>query len=214
MLARLSVVGILLGVAMPASAQVLADSMADFSGTQGADGWHYGYYAGDMSPGSFQEMQVFQSNRWYVQPGEYWTSLGAALSHPNGTVTSPPADAVDQWSARRWVSDFAGEVNIDTTLFKINANTHSNGVMGHIYIDGQEIWNQFIAGDDAVGVATTLTASIHPGSTIDFVLDPVAGNDGGDATHFAGVISAVPTPGSLALLGIAGIVASRRRRSA
>ncbi len=213
MLARFSAFGVLLATALPASAQVLADSWAEFSGTQGQDGWHYGYYSGDMTPGSFQEMQSYQSNRWHVEPGNYWTTLGAVLSHPNGTVTSPPAQPMNHWAARRWVSDFAGEINIDTILRKIAVVDSSNGVIGRIYVDGNEIWSQFIAGNDAEGVSASLTASVGLGSTVDFVVDAVDGNDGGDATRLTGVITAVPTPGSLALVGIAGLLAFRRRRS-
>jgi MYXO-CTERM domain-containing protein len=213
MLARLSALGVLLATALPASAQVLADSWAEFSGTQGEDGWHYGYYSGDMTPNSFQEMQSFESNRWYVQPGSYWTALGAMLSHPNGVVTSPPAQPVNHWAARRWVSDFAGEINIDTVLRKMAIAENSNGVVGRIFVDGNEIWSQFIAGNDGVGVSTSLTTSVGLGSTVDFVVDAVDGIDAGDATRLTGVITAVPTPGSLALVGIAGLLALRRRRS-
>lgn len=212
MLARMSVVLLLLGSALPASAQVLADSQGDFSGVQGANGWRFGYYSGDMTPASFQEMTVFQNNRWYVEPGTYWTMLGAVGAHPNGTVTSPPAIPVDQWAARRWVSDVESQISIDTSIRKLAASDASNGVIGRIFIDGEEVWSQFIPGNDNVGVTAHVNATISVGSTVDFVLDSSGSDDGGDATRFTGVISVVPTPGSLALLGLAGILAFRRKR--
>lgn len=210
--ARLLFVGVLLGAAMPASAQVLANSWAEFSGTQGQDGWHYGYYSGDMTSGSFREMQSFESNRWFVEQGSYWTSLGAVLFHPNGTNTTPPAIPEDQWAARRWVSDYEGEISIDAILRKINTSDVSNGVVGRIFVDGTEIWNQFIAGNDGDGIDTRLITSVGIGSTVDFVLDSVEGNDAADASRLTGVITAVPTPGSLALVGLAGLLAIRRKR--
>src|SRR5262245_36795 len=120
MYARMCVAGALLGVALPAGAQVLADSRAEFSGVQGEAGWHYGYYSGDMTSASFQEMSVFQNGRRYAEPGHFWTFVGADVAHPNGTITSPPSEPANQWAARRWVADYSGAIHIDTSLRKVN----------------------------------------------------------------------------------------------
>lgn len=211
MIARLCAMGLVVGFAIPASAQVLADSIADFSGVQGQAGWHYGYYSGDLTTDSFQEMPSFDGVRWWVQQPNYWTMLGAVGAHPNGPVTSSPAQSVEQWPARRWVSStYEGEVVIDLTLLKINTSPVGDGVTGRLFVDGLEIWNRYVQGTDGQGVTLQLTAPVVIGTTIDFVVDP-DGNDWADATRLSGVIS-VPTPGALTLVTLGGVVLCRRSR--
>ncbi len=141
MYARLFVVGALLGVALPASARVLTDSVADYSAAQGQSDWQHGSYSMGMTTASLRQLQVFQDNTMLVN---------------------------------------------------------------------QVAWSRFIAGDDNVGVTAPRFADGALGSRLDFVLASAGGNEGADASR---PITAVPAPGVLALLGLAGLLAFRRKRT-
>lgn len=206
----------LVSIAGPASATLIADSVADFSDTQGQNGWYYGFY--DFStprditaPHDFHEMTEFDGARWWNDSTKYWTMIGPFGAHGNGTVTSGAFISVEQWAVRRWVSSFDGIVGLDVLFSKINANAAGNGVTGRIFVDGVQIWSQFLAATDNVGMAPHLELSIATGTIIDFVLDPFEGNDWADNTRFTAAITAVPAPGLAGLMG-AGILAAARRR--
>ena len=82
---------------------VLADSVADFSGTQGGNGWSYG----DLSSGggAFEAAGLFASEVW---TGRYPDlALSATTQHP-GVAPSGTLVAAD----RRWTSGYAGTVRI------------------------------------------------------------------------------------------------------
>jgi hypothetical protein len=104
---------------------IIADSVNEFSGTQGQNNWFYGFYDGPFTSSDFQLMTEFRTDTptafgsevWWVDEGTYWTSLGALGGHPSGQSFSclgrVPAG---HWAVRRWVSEVAGEVTISGTL--------------------------------------------------------------------------------------------------
>src|SRR5580765_4931448 len=59
-----------------ARAQTIADSVANFSGTQGSNGWYYGYYdvTGDVVPGynptnDFRQFTIWDGTAWHETNG-------------------------------------------------------------------------------------------------------------------------------------------------
>jgi choice-of-anchor A domain-containing protein/RHS repeat-associated protein len=185
---------------------VLADSVADFSGTQGNNGWYYGYYPGPFTSSAFIPFQQFVPNAdplvgsiWFEQQGTYWTGLWAAGGHPEGTITSGGRTPVEQWAVRRWVSPVSGSLTLSGTLAKLNTSSASNGIVGHIFLDGQEIWSQYIQGTDGTGVNYSLPVNVNTGDIIDFAIDPYQANDLADGTTFTarisqGIVSLTPNP--------------------
>lgn len=204
----------LAGLAAHADAAIIADSYADFSGTQGQSGWYYGYYDVGATLDTFQPMTEFDGQRWWADSSRYWTMIGPVGAHSNGLTTSGFALADEQWAARRWVSSYTGLVDVNATLAKININSASNGVMGRIYLDGSEIWSQFVGSTDNAGFAPSLQINVVPGTTIDFVLDPFQSNDWSDNARFSAVITSVPAPATAGLFTLAALISSRRRRPA
>ncbi len=214
MVKSLAVLALVAGLASSADASILADSMADYSGTQGNNGWFYGYYEithADTYAG-FQPMTEFDGSRWFVDSSHLWTSLGPGGGHPNGTITSGPKESDEQWAARRWVSTYTGLIDLDAVVSKLNVNPAGNGVTGRIYVDGVEVWSQYIATTDSVGVSPSLQLNVTVGTAIDLILDPTDGNDWADNTRFSAVITSVPAPAAVGLLGIIGLASARRRR--
>jgi hypothetical protein len=183
--------------------RLLADSVADFSLTQGLRGWYYGSDEGrttDFTP--LTRLSVITN---YVPPSgdvwscwasdnTYWTQLFELGGHPNGTDTSPPSVELLQRAVRRWISTYAGEVRITGEIAKLDATTGSNGVDASVEVDGVEQYSSFVAGDDSAGLSYEVVTRVELGSAVDFALDPHEGSDHHDLTRFTGIIERLPSP--------------------
>jgi hypothetical protein len=108
--------------------------------------------------------------------------------HPNGIVTGYPAIGVEQWVVRRWISTVSGSVEILGTIAK-GGGSGGDGITGRIIVDGTQIWSQYIAPADRVGVNYTVITSVNVGSKVDFVVSPHT-SDWYDTTRFTAKISA------------------------
>jgi len=178
--------------------RILADSVADFTLTQGAYGWYYG-----TDDGSVDTFTLMPNKRvittyepvskdnwvcWAADEPAHWAQIFRLGAHPNGTITSPPAKARGARAVRRWVSDFDGNVIVSGEAAKIDL-VDSNGVDVFVYVDGVQHFSKLIAGDDAGGTSFEFGAVLHAGSNVDFVLDAHAGEDHHDLSRFIGVIA-------------------------
>lgn len=210
----------------PAGAVPLADSQAEFSGVQGQDNWSYGFFnltatGGPFTTGGFVAFATFNAARWEASDAQIGAQNNGFLSinqvggHPAGIGPGTQDSII--WAVRRYQSEVSGLVDIALDLRKLNVlNSAGGGITGRVFIDGVEVFTQFIANLDDVGVQPVITRVVALGSLIDFVIDPtgsapVTGNDGifsarADGSHFSAVIAAhVTEPGGLAVLG-AGLV--------
>lgn len=183
-------------VTPPEPPRLLADSVADFSLTQGERGWSYGYDSGSLDTFTLLNLKsVITSYKpasndvWecWATNTAHWTQIFQIGAHPNGTETSTPSNAVLQRAVRRWTSTFAGDVTISGEVAKIDLLA-SNGIDAFVYVDGERIYNTFIAGDDGGGRAYRVVATLQVDSTVDFVLDPHEGADHHDLSRFTGII--------------------------
>jgi hypothetical protein len=172
----------------------VADSVRDFSATQGSNNWYYGYYSGNFSPAGFIQMTNYVGGSWTVLTNRYWTRLGATDGHPNGTITSRGRDPVEQWAVRRWISNVEGSVTIRGALADNGIGPEfgdDNGVCVHVFIDGVEKGRYAI---DRGGAATfSIPAALAHGTVLDFALDPRESNDHYDTTIFTIVITKAPS---------------------
>ena len=227
-----------------AHAAPIADSIADFSNVQGQNRWYYGFFnqgpdnSTAYSPGSFQNFTTFGvvgAGVWGasdVQVGSQnnvYLGLGSATGHPTGLK---PPDEQDRiiWAVRRYVSEVAGDIDIALDLRKDNTNPNGGGITGRVFVDGVEIYTQFVAATNGAGFQPTLVHNVALDSIIDFVIDPlgVAVNSDGpfspraDGTRFSAVISVHTVPVAptawLVLAALAGLwwttpKAAARRRS-
>lgn len=168
--------------------QILANSLKDFSTTQGEHHWSYGYYPNSLDR-TFQQMIVCE------QFGGVWSSECPA------TNTWIILDAVGgsagstAWPVRRWTSNVSGEITISGRLAKGDWDC-GEGVTGYIIVDGTEVWSQFVDYFDAVGVWYSITVQVNEGSTVDFAIDP-GFNNWCDHTVFTATISIEPLPGDV-----------------
>lgn len=172
----------------------LADSVADFSLAQGHAHWYYGYYAQPGSSGSFTALPYraptlgkswAENINGAVAPP--WTSLWADGGHPGGANNGSV-----HWAVRRWISPVSEIVTI-SGIYAKEDSIGGDGTTGHILLNGKELWARSIAYNDSKGLAYSVTATVAPGSTVDFAIDPNS-DDGYNATRFTATIVASPAP--------------------
>lgn len=211
---------VLVGVARgQAWASIIADSVSEFSDTQGQDGWYYGYYDGDLTPDTFKLLPHYDgvgvqdrvTLGWSLQlgPGGYWTTTHQWGGHPNGTNGNIGRLPVEQWAVRRWVSEVSGEITISGSMRPING-AH---MLTHVIIDGSEVFQHEVPNAE---FNYEFAANVSIGSTVDFVISPDNHNDVNGDTRFTAVISstAIPEPSSLIvwlLIGLTFVGIGRRR---
>lgn len=179
-------------------ARLLADSVADFTLTQGAHGWYYGTDNGTVDTFTLMTRKsvitmyepVSKDNWvcWAAEEPAHWAQLFRLGAHPNGTSTSPPAKPGLARAVRRWVSNFDGNVIVSGEAAKIDL-VDSNGVDVFVYVDGVQHFSKSIAGDDAGGTSFEFGAALRVGSNVDFVVDAHTGDDHHDLTRFIGAIA-------------------------
>ena len=168
----------------------VADSFADFSGTQGANNWYYGYYqAGNLSPSGFIQLPLYvdtlSGGIWYIGDN-YFTSLDKAYGHPNGPISNRPG-GTEHWAVRRWISEVDGQITISGTFDDANKGGGGDGVTGYIYVDGQIVYTQ-TSNNPTTPFSYSIAISIAQGSIVDFAASP-RGWDGDDTYEFTAVIT-------------------------
>jgi uncharacterized protein (TIGR03437 family) len=171
--------------AQGAYASLRASSDQDFSGTQGASNWYYGYFpSGNVN--AFTQLPAFDAadQRWQHKTfGPPWTVVGAGSGfHPNGADSGG-----EEWATLRWVSTLSGAVQIAGHLAKTNTDPASTGVFGRIYLNHKLIYEHFLAGTDGAGVNYSLAQTLNAGDMLDFSVAP-NGIEVDDSTVFSAFI--------------------------
>jgi len=192
-------------VPVAAAGGFFADSIAEFSGTQGLNNWFYGYYKQTEDPNGTYEAADFATNdplwgyapsAWAMRPGNPpWTILEPASGHPNGTNS---AGGVQQ-PIRRWMAESAGTLTARVRLYKLNTAC-GTGVTGRLVHNGRTVWSQTVAGNDGVGYMTDVTVTdVQVNDVLDLVLDATGtggdATDGCDSTHLSMTIEQQPSAG-------------------
>jgi len=215
-----------------AFATLVADSVADYSLVQGQAGWYYGYFMPSVDA-DFRLMtrggQTWPgADCWVVDEDLYYAMIRKMDMHSNGSTASRSGPPVDIWSSRRYVSEVAGLVSVTGLLAKADPRG-GDGIVGHILLDGVEVWSQYIAGTDGTGISFAIELDVDVGSTLDFM---VTNNRSPwfDTTRFMSQIwllqeeveqgdepfdaAVIPEPASLSLFALGGIALLLRRRRA
>ena len=181
-----------------------ADSVMDWSatGTQGEKNWFNGYYnltqdldgeyqVGDFIP-FFNEFGAaggsvdpdgnhWNGAAWDLHPSAGpWTTIGVTDTHPNGTNSAPNDE---HWTIRRWVADdLTTTTPLELTWTMAKTNLTNDGVTGKLFVNGAEVDNWTVAGDDGIGVTRKFYINAEPGDTIDLALTPVGLTNEGDGS--------------------------------
>jgi len=169
----------------PTAEMVIADSVRDFSSAQGGKGWSYGMFMGDGA--LFTPLSDFAVTDWTeAWEGAYpYLSLTAGDQHPSASGLIPVA------AARRWVSDREGNVRIQG---RFQCGTQGDGVGVSIRVGGRRIFRTLLGGGGSIVREFDTAQRVHPGTPVDFVVDPGRGSDiNYDATALTARIG-VPSP--------------------
>ena len=175
---------------------LVADSLAEFSGTQGANGWHYGYREGNYpyDPDGFIPLAGGSGNGAWDATTQHWTGdandsngnwdmVIAAPSwimvnrnsmHPQavgGSIGAP------QQAVRRWVSEVEGEIGIIGYFNNTSAN--NDGTFGRIFHNGEE---KYAALTDGTRADYNVHFTVAIGDKVDFVVDDGGNGDSGSDT--------------------------------
>lgn len=165
---------------------LLADSIRDFSGTQGSgnNSWTYQYYLGaGYSPATttYYNPYNFGKMSWTRTSAEYaWTSISPTLidatgAHPGTYSAGSSPSGYDQFQAvRRYTSNVAGTAHI-VGFASLNNTSYSDGAGASIYVDGKLIARNALAALGSVNFDYSVPIAV--GSNIDFVADCGPGTD-------------------------------------
>jgi hypothetical protein len=182
--------------------QILANSVAEFSGQQGDNNWYYGYYnkTADPAPGynptkDFTPLPNFHgahlpigdngSHLWNLSVN-YWTCIGATFLMPNSDSSNSGLPTLrEHWAIRRWISETNGFVRIHGRIAKMSIG--GDGVTAKIMINGRSIYEREIAGTNSVGLDYNLGVDLKGGDLVDFALTDNA-NTEYDFTYFNSII--------------------------
>ena len=153
---------------------LIADSLADFSSSQGLGNWRYGHYTADGDPLSFAELcchdPAGDHGGWWEHSPEQppWNLVWAEGQHPDAT-----------WTVRRWVCEATALIQLDIT------SDHWPGEPGattvRVLNNGALLYERVLP----QGGGGRLTESVFALVTRDDPLDFTVGADGdpaGDST--------------------------------
>jgi hypothetical protein len=166
---------------------IVANSIAEFSGAQGQNNWQYGYGSG----GTFAPLSTYSASPSGLvgNPGAHWNAGSGAYpklwdtgAHPDNSDSRP--------ATRRWISEVTGLVKISGRLAKYDV-AGGDGVVGDVLVNGVNAFSQAILYNDATGVNYTTYAMVQAGQPIDFAVQR-RGSHGNDSTKFTATIEAMP----------------------
>jgi hypothetical protein len=170
---------------------VLADSVQDFSDTQGKDNWSYGYFVapkpgGPYTAAGFKPLTQYRVTDWKEEwTGEpKWVSITAGGLHP-GTEKGRAV-----WAVRRWINKTEGTARITG---EARRGPKGDGSTVRILVDGADVFTRLLGGGQPVAVKFDLTVPLHVDSTVDFAVDPgPAASVDFDGVSLAGTVRRPP----------------------
>ena len=173
------------------TARVIADSVEQFSDKQGANGWSYGYW--DQSTDQdyrqetdFQLLKHFGDDRknglsgrsefttgklWYLEDGQFFTSLWAEGGHANSPIKLGKYAAAKHWAVRRWKSSTTSACTIRGRIGKVMpwGKNWSGHCRARIIVDGKEVFSEIM---DEDGQDYSVKVDLEQGSMVDFLIGP------------------------------------------
>ncbi|TXN29494.1 hypothetical protein [Lacisediminihabitans profunda] len=137
-------------------------SAADFSGTQGLNGWSYQSFNGSS-----------YSNLVYDSVARKWTPSGQSVPEITQFDQHPDTSTAD-WVARAWTAPSTGSVSLRGRILKSDNAAGGNGILARITKNGVQIWpasgtQTIAAGDEYTGVPYVLdNVAVTAGDVIRF----------------------------------------------
>jgi len=154
----------------PSDEAVVADSLEEYSKTQGGNGWSYGFYDGSgqkpYSGEDFKEMRIVQTV-W----GEKWGSEHEYLSLWREGVHPGLQNGKPLWAVRRWKSPVEGRLRVEGRI--TGGDSGSDGVGFVVMVDGAKAFERVVTPEDCKpACAFKLEIDVKNGSIVDFCVNP------------------------------------------
>jgi hypothetical protein len=148
------------------SAETESDSA--FSLQQGKFGWSYGYFLGNSS--AFVPLTKTAVTDWRERwiGSDPYLSLTSVDQHPSHRGTQLVA------AVRRWTSGFAGTIHVQAHF---QVGTQGDGVRLRLVADGVDLYADELSTRTQIARDFNFDRPVHPGSTLDFAVDPGAAGD-------------------------------------
>ncbi|MDW8344950.1 MAG: PEP-CTERM sorting domain-containing protein [Verrucomicrobiae bacterium] len=230
----------LLAMTSQAAYLTIADSVAEFSSTQGQDNWYYGYRLDDDGLlsgggwGAFTHLSTYDSgNQRWQRSGSFgppYLNLRAQHSHPDNDATSLSGSF--EFSARRWVSEVSGEILITGTVRKTYIGDGSLGdsgdgfvlaifkngalyarVAGLTPLGNLDTGANIVTGGSAgAGWSYLTNMSVIVGDNIEFIHASFADITSDGAIFTGYILQAIPEPSTAFLLLVGGVALWWKRR--
>ncbi|MEH6538409.1 MAG: LamG-like jellyroll fold domain-containing protein, partial [Psychroserpens sp.] len=168
-----------------------ANSVNDFSGTQGQGNWSYGQYFAFDSNG-FVEMPNYSQINIYADTFDAWNNTGqppfltSSLGHPGQDL---------KWAVRRWTSNMDGTIYISGDFFDFDTGG-GDGANIRILKNGNQVLEYLNI--PSVSESYAINLSVVQGDVIDFAIDPKFTYTY-DTTHFTANIAIVTAADNCAL---------------
>ncbi|HEY5223820.1 MAG TPA: hypothetical protein VIJ18_12340 [Microbacteriaceae bacterium] len=150
-------------------------SAADFSGTQGLNGWSYQSLNGQK-----------YVDLVYDAAGKKWTPSDTSVPEITQFDQNPDTSAA-HWVARAWTAPSTGTVSLRGRILKSDNTGGGDGILARITKNGQQIWpasgaQAVAAGDEYTGVSYVLdNVAVNAGDVIRFETNSGKAQGGADA---------------------------------
>jgi hypothetical protein len=181
---------------------LLADSILNYTDGPEPDGaWSYGAYVcpapadqGDCLAG--YDPDALQPLAWLPDAWAYAWRAPGYRDLVVGTDNAHPAvhDGHQVWAVRRWTAKRADKLDLAGLARRVAGK--GDGTVALILLDGKPIWQQRLGAAGAPDEKHfAVSAEVHPGSRLDFVVTPGPGTDlVDDSTEFSVRISDATSP--------------------
>ncbi|MBK8474130.1 MAG: hypothetical protein IPL33_19255 [Sphingobacteriales bacterium] len=119
----------------PIDGAVLANSVSEFSNTQGTNNWYYGQYFANSSC-NFAQLPNYNGGAAQWQDSQPFST--PYLNNNSGH----PGVSDYKWAVRRWVSEYTGNITLNLGFQDLNTGC-GNGAHIRIFVNGVEVWQYF-----------------------------------------------------------------------
>jgi hypothetical protein len=170
---------------------------ADFSGTQGVNGWSYQSFNGS----TYSDLVYNSAAKKWTPPGQSVPEITQFDQHPDSSTAD--------WVARAWTAPSTGTVSLRGRILKSDNAGGGNGILARITKNGSQIWpatgtQTVAAGDEYTGVGYALdNVAVTAGDVIRFETNE-NGESSFDKASWTPSVSYTSTPSQAYNWGFAG----------
>jgi hypothetical protein len=161
------------GVTITSGGDIIANYDLEYSSTQSQDGWFYGYYVNSSD-------LTFHQLTWNVNEAKWTNPNGVNLWNWGGAGTPGGSGP---FAVERYVAEETGSFNINGSFSRLDWYDGGDGMTGHLYLNGAEIWSGTVPGSGDHPIPFSEDVGLKAGDVIDFAVDPRE-NSGWDWFYF------------------------------